>query len=59
MEVRTKNGNGKMLFDWDPENDQIEIISKDMCYLVELQKQPQGGSYRILSEKPKKKTVHK
>ena len=59
MEVRTKDGRGKMLFDWDPAKDRIEIINKDMCYLVELQKQPQGGSYRILSEKPKEKTVHK
>lgn len=57
MEVRTKNGKGKMLFDWDPEKDQIEIINKDICYLVELKKQAHGGSYHILSEKPKETSV--
>ncbi len=54
MEVRGKNGEGKLLFDWDPNTDQIEIVHKNICYLVELRKSQSGGTYRILDEHPKK-----
>ncbi|MCI8335520.1 MAG: hypothetical protein HFH25_13225 [Lachnospiraceae bacterium] len=53
MEVRSKNGLGKHLFNWRPENNQVEIVIKGMFYRVQLNRDKTGYSYRILEEIPK------
>lgn len=53
MEVRSKNGLGKYLFNWVPENNQVAIVIKDMFYRVQLNRDKSGDSYQILEEIPK------
>lgn|GEM_PF-3952449 len=51
IEIRTNNGSGKKLFEWNPENNTISLINKNMYYRVQLYQE----AYRILEEHPKKK----
>lgn len=46
MEVRAGNGKGPKLFDWDPVENTIHVIRKDMYYSVQLN----SDSYLICEE---------
>lgn len=36
MQVRAGNGKGPLLFEWDPETQDIGLVRKDMYYKVHL-----------------------
>ena len=48
IQVRTDNPNSKLLFEWDPENDVIEIVRKSEKIRVKLCKNDHKVKYRIL-----------
>lgn len=48
MKVKAKNGEGKFLFDWNPKNNQVAIVIKDMFYKIQLNGTGNEASYRIL-----------
>lgn len=56
MQVRAKQGTGKFLFEWDPVANRVEMIVKDMYYLVELKQQGENSSYTIIEERRKSDT---
>ena len=49
MEVRTENGNGSLLFKWEPEEHLISVVHKKVLYSVELN----HDSYLIREERSK------
>lgn len=49
MEVRAGNGKGPLLFTWDPENNTVNLVRKDMYYSVRLT----PDSYCVREECPK------
>lgn len=53
LQVRSENGTGKLLFEWDPEKDTITIVHKGTCFCVKLIKLSQRGTYDILDKRPK------
>ena len=53
MQVRSKQGKGKFLFDWDPISNRLEMIGKGMYYLIELDRCGTESSYKIIEERPK------
>ncbi len=54
LEVRSEHNGGKKLFDWDPVDNTIGIVQRDMFYRVQL---IQGqGRYRVLEKHPKRMT---
>ena len=53
MEVRSDNGSGKLLFEWNPEDDTITVIQKGTVYRIKLVKTGKNGTYRILDKRPK------
>lgn len=59
MQVRSKQGTGKFLFEWDPISNRLEMIVKGMYYLIELNQQGKDSSYRIIEEHPKSDTSNK
>lgn len=58
MEVRSEYSGGKFLFEWDPGENTIGIVQKDMFYRVKLISSGKGGKYRVLEKRPKPK-LHK
>lgn len=36
MEVRGKDGEGPLLFEWDPDTQTIDLIRKNMFYRIQL-----------------------
>lgn len=59
MQVRAKQGTGKFLFEWDPIANRVEMIVKDMYYLIELKQQGINSSYTIIEERRKSDTSNK
>lgn len=53
MQVRSKQGKGKFLFEWDPMSNRLEMIVKGMYYLIELNRCGTESSYKIIEEHPK------
>ena len=53
MEVRSENGTGKFLFEWDPDIDTISILLKGVLYRVKLIKQGTKAIYHIVDKRPK------
>ena len=53
MEVRSDNGTGKFLFEWNPEDDTITLVLKGTVYRVKLVKTGKDGTYHILDKRPK------
>ena len=53
MEVRSENGTGKLLFEWNPEDDTITVIQKGTVYRVKLAKTGKNSTYRVLDKRPK------
>lgn len=51
MQVRTKQGKGKLLFEWFPEKNQVEMVIKGTYYLVDLNLKKK--EYKILEEHDK------
>ena len=56
IEIRSEYGSGKFLFEWDPEEDTIDIVQKGMYYRVQLLRKEKGGTYRIVDKLPKQST---
>ncbi len=59
MQIRSNQGTGKFLFEWDPINNRVEMIVKDMYYLVELKQHGENSSYTIVEERQKSNTSNK
>ena len=57
--VRSEYGSGKFLFEWDPTDDTIDIVQKDMFYRIQLLRLETGGTYRIVDKLPKQTTLSK
>lgn len=54
--VVCKGDDGKFLFEWDPRQNTIGIIRRDMFYRVQLlQRELKGQRYRIVEQRPKEK----
>ena len=53
MEVRSEYTNGKLLFEWNPKENIVSIVHKDMLYRVKLIQQTEDSKYCVL-EKNKK-----
>lgn len=53
MQVRTDYSKGKLLFDWDPKDNTIGIVLKNMFYLIKLIPGGSRSSYRIIEKRPK------
>lgn len=53
MKVRTNYDSGKLLFDWNPDENTIGIVQKDMFYRVQLLPKSGQGEYRIVEKRPK------
>ena len=56
IEVRSEYQKGKLLFKWDPEQNIIYLVLKDMLYAVQLEGEEPGGEYRILKKQIKPST---
>ncbi|MBU5471586.1 hypothetical protein KQI85_14685 [Falcatimonas sp. MSJ-15] len=52
MQVRSKHGTGKLLFEWNPETNQVEMVIKGIYYLVDLNSKTK--EYKIVEEYAKK-----
>ena len=50
LQVRSASGNGKRLFDWDPADSTVSIISHGIRYIVKLT----HDGYRMLEERPRR-----
>ena len=48
MDVRTENGKGKLLFRWEPKNNIVSIVCKNMVYEIQLLQNKEGGTYAII-----------
>ena len=48
LQVRSSSGNGKRLFDWNPANSTVSIISRGIRYTVKLTR----DGYTMLEERP-------
>jgi len=48
LEIRSGDSEGKLLFQWEPEKDTIEIRRKGVVYRVQLAKHGKSGTYRIV-----------
>ena len=53
LKIRSEYENGKFLFEWDPEEDTIDIVQKGTFYRVQLLRKESGGTYRIVNKLPK------
>ena len=53
MEVRSDNTSGKLLFEWNPTDNVISIIRKDMFYRIELIRQGECSKYRVIEKRTK------
>lgn len=49
MEVRGKNGEGPLLFEWDSDTQTIDLIRKGMYYKVQLEEH----AYSVKEERSK------
>lgn len=54
MEVRSEYTNGKLLFEWNPKENIVSIVHKDMLYRVKLIQQTEDSKYCVLEKKQKK-----
>ena len=52
--IKCKGNDGKLLFVWNPSDDTISIIRKDVYYKVKLDVQGKKATYCIVDEHPKK-----
>lgn len=52
MQVRSKQGTKKLLFEWNPETNQVEMVIKRIYYLVNLNSKKK--EYKIVEEYAKK-----
>lgn len=52
MDVRTEHGNGKLLFQWNPESKVISIVRKGKIYRIRLLFDENSG-YEILESADK------
>jgi hypothetical protein len=55
IQVRTDDSNGKLLFEWDADNDIIEIVRKDEKIRVKLYKNGKSADYRVVDRSQKSK----
>ena len=53
LDVRSDYTGGKLLFEWDPTENTIGIVQKDMFYRVKLIRNGMNGRYRVLEKRPK------
>lgn len=56
MEVRTDGAHGKLLFKWEPRENTVYIVNRELLYEVRLIREGERGSYRIVRCEKKKKT---
>lgn len=56
MEIRTDGERGKLLFKWEPRENTVYIVNRDLLYEVRLIREGECGSYRIVRCEKKKKT---
>lgn len=56
-EVRADDGIGKFLFSWNPMNQTIDIVVKNMFYRVQLYTEPVNGAYYCVLEKKMKQKI--
>ena len=56
IQVRTNEPNGKLLFEWDTDNDIIEIVRKNEKIKVKLCKNDQFFNYKVLDRTEKSKS---
>ncbi len=56
IQVRTDEPNSKLLFEWDAENDIIEIVRKNEKIKVKLCKNGQFVNYKVLDRTEKAKS---
>jgi len=54
MKVRSTDSGGKLLFEWNPDDDTVTLILKGTYYRVKLVKSGKKGTYRILDKRPKR-----
>ena len=47
---------GKLLFKWEPRENTVYIVNRDLLYEVRLIREGERGSYRIVRCEKKKKT---
>lgn len=59
LQVRSDYTDGKFLFEWDPAENTIGIVQKNMFYRVKLIPQGTSGRYRVLEKRPKAEMPHK
>lgn len=57
MKVRSENGTGKLLFEWDPTENTIALVQKNMYYRVKLLSEETGSTYHVVEKRPKDKDV--
>ena len=53
IKVRSSNVNGKLLFEWDPVQNEISIVQKGMFYKVQLLPQSTAEKYKTVERPPK------
>ena len=56
--VRTNGHDNKLLFKWDTENDVIEIVHKKELIWVQIIKDGNRGTYRVLDRRSKRKATN-
>jgi len=53
VRVHTQSPDHKLLFKWDTDNDVIEIVHKKELIRVQLKKDANRGTYRVLDRRLK------
>lgn len=56
--VRSEDSDGKLLFEWDDENNTIEIVHKKEIIKVQLMKNGNHGTYKVLDRRLKPKYIN-
>lgn len=59
MDVRTDYETGKLLFQWDPQNNIISIVHKDMMYKIQLLRNSDSHTYKIVDKRNKRDLTSK